>query len=189
MSLGSETISAEIHFYIIEQAKINNVPPSVANWLQVEETGNWKTGAWGASIRSRVPSREGYYSYGIFQIYMEPSNIEDLLKNYWWTFGETETFDVMNPYHNTRLAMRYLAGLHRQFRTWYLACCGYGWGPGNMERIRPSWSNIPLDVQAYATRIISARCPQDDVPEFADLPEAFRAAARVAWMNDARSGE
>jgi len=147
--LAAAPISPATHAAIMRIADTEGVPRSVANWLQVEESGNWRTGAWGdASAVSREEVR-GYHSRGLYQLFEEPSNLDYLLAQFWTGRGECERFDILNPIHSAKVGLRYMEALHRSWGSWYLAACHYNGCNG-----KPS-----EETWAYALRIILARNP------------------------------
>lgn len=125
------------------------VPRSVVVQLQIEESGDYKSGIWG---KTNAQSRKvnGYRSKGVFQLYDKPSNINELLNKYWYAYEEHHyaTWDIFNPYHNATVALRYLAGLHKQYGSWYSALVFYNCG---------RTKNPPEETKQYAKRIVNAK--------------------------------
>jgi hypothetical protein len=128
LPLAAAPISPAIHAQIMRVADIEGVPRSVANWTQVEESGNYLTGAWGDASAINRDEPGGWPSVGLFQIYLKPDNINELLAKYWYAFGETEAFNPMDPIHSAKLGLRYLVALHRQYGTWLAASAHYNGG-------------------------------------------------------------
>jgi hypothetical protein len=142
-SLHAAPISPAVHDAVMVIADAEGVPRSVANWLQIEESGDRRTGTWGDA---RAVSREavrGFHSEGLFQIFAEPRQLEYLLAVYW----HDGTFDIFDPVDNATLALRYLHALHRRFGSWYLALCYFNHG---------DILHIPEETKAYARRICEA---------------------------------
>lgn len=146
--LPAEPISAAVHGAIMVIADREGVPRSVANWQQIEESGNWQTGAWGDAEAVSHEAVRGFHSRGLFQIFEEPKNLDYLLRTFWRP--SDGVFDILDPIDNATLALRYLAALHRQLGTWFLACVFYNHG---------SIFGASAETLAYAARIINARAP------------------------------
>jgi hypothetical protein len=146
--LCAESISPAIHEQVMLIADREGVPRSVANWLQVEESGDRHTGAWGDPLAVSHESVRGYHSKGLFQLFEEPSNINYLLEMYYK--DDLKNFDIFCPLCNATVAMRYLSALHRRYGTWYAALVHYNHGSIRGES---------QDTRDYATRIINARNP------------------------------
>lgn len=158
--LHAEPINRETLLAVLQVARDEGVPISVAYQYQIEESGDWKTGTWGdaEAINDKEPG--GWPSVGLLQTYTRPDNIEHLKKLYWTGRGETEEFNPKNPIHSAKLGFRYLSDLHRQLKTWYRAACGYNAGPanvlsGDVDRL-PKYAR----TRAYARRIIEAKEPK-----------------------------
>lgn len=146
----AEPISPATWRAVMAEAARQGVPLSIANRMQIEESGDPRTGGWGNALAIGRVSKEGYRALGLYQIYDKPSNMAWLVRKYWTPYHLATPFDVFNPLHNTALAMRYLAALHRRLGTWYAALCYYQCGrvEGASERTR-----------GYARRIVEARAP------------------------------
>lgn len=142
LPLSAESISREVHAAVMQIADDCGVPRSVANALQIEESGWYKTGTWGDAKAVNHGEPGGWESRGLYQLYYKPSNIEFLLSHYWTS---SETFNVFNPLHNATVALRYLADLHKRHGTWLAANAYYNGGSAY------SWER--------AKRIIEAREP------------------------------
>src|SRR5574344_1899517 len=93
------------------------VPVSITDRLMYEESRYWDD--------AQSPIVDGYVSRGLFQIYTKPENLNYLLNSYW---KENRQFDIYNAIDNATLALAYLAGLHRQYKTWYRALLFYNHG-------------------------------------------------------------
>ena len=143
LPLAAAPISPEVHGYVMAIARNEGVPESVANQLQIEESGDWQTGTWGDAGLVNKFEPGGWCSVGLFQIYMKPENISFLLTHYWYGRGEVEPFDPFNPIHSAKMALRYLADLHKRYGNWYTANVLYN-GAGRYSYIR-------------ARRIVNAR--------------------------------
>ena len=80
-----------------------------------------------------------------------------------------------DPYAATPLALDYLAALHDQFESWFLALAAYNGGPGRVERaIRRYGGGMPLDDAMFLR--IRDRLPR----ETQDFIPKFLAAVRVS---------
>lgn len=158
-TLYAEPIDDATFAQVMAIADREGVPRSVANWLMVEESGNRFTGERGcaAAVNKREPG--GWPSVGLYQPYMKPSNINYLLAVYWYGRGETEVFDPFNPIHSVKLGLRYIADLHRQLDSWYLAACAYNAGIGNVLSGEVARSPRFAKTRAYSRRIVGARAP------------------------------
>lgn len=156
--VAADPISPAIHREIMAIADREGVPRSVANWLQIEESGDWRTGTWGDPCAINRDEPGGYPSAGLFQPYMLPANINYLLDNYWRPF-ETEAFNPFDPIHSAKLCLRYLADLHRQLGTWYRATCAYNAGKKNVLSGAVDREARYAKTRAYAMRIVNARAP------------------------------
>jgi hypothetical protein len=157
--LSAAPITPSQHAAVMLIADAEGVPRSVANQLQIEEAGDWRTGAWGDAIAANNTEPGGWPSLGLYQIYMRPDNVGDLLSRYWYGRGETEAFDPLNYIHSAKLAMRYLASLHKQLGTWYRAACGYNAGASTV--LSGAVAELPkyAMTREYAARIVGAREP------------------------------
>jgi hypothetical protein len=144
---------------VMEIADDEGVPRSVAYQLQVEESGDRRTGTRGDAGAINNDEPEGWPSKGLYQLYMKPENIEYLLALYWYGRGETETFDPVNPIHSAKVGLRYLADLHRQLGTWYRAACGYNAGKSRVLSGTVEREARYARTRTYALRIISAKEP------------------------------
>lgn len=127
------------------------VPRSVAARLMFEESGDPCTGSRGNPLAyNKEPS--GYQSQGLYQLHTKPLNIKELIQKYWIAFGEIEPFDIWNPIHNAKVALRYLAQKHKDLGTWYRAVAYFNSGRTNPVEITDK-------TKRYARRIIEARAP------------------------------
>jgi hypothetical protein len=168
---------------IMQIADREGVPLSVAARLMFEESGDPVTLSRG-DPDAIGDEATGWPSVGLYQLHTKPENIDYLVKTHWTDRGETGEFDIRNPRHNSTVALRYLADLHRRFGTWYLAACYYNCGPPRWDHIAKRYlpKIIPPGTQRYARRIIYAPDPVlPREPSFDHLPEAFRAAAVAEW--------
>jgi len=157
--LAAEPISPATHAAVMRIADDCGVPRSVAHWLMVEESGWWKTGAWGNASAVNRSEPGGWLSKGLYSLFTKPTNIDFLISTYWVAYEETECFDIFNPIHNAKVALRYLADLHRQLGTWYRAACGYNAGASNVLSGDVEKLDKYARTRAYAKRIIEAREP------------------------------
>lgn len=146
----AEPISLATWRAVMAEATRQGVPLSIANRMQIEESGDPRTGGWGNALAVGPATAEGYRALGLYQIYDKPSNIEYLVRKYWTPYHAAMPFDVFNPLHNAELAMRYLSALHRRLGTWYAALCYYQSG------LTEGWSD---KTRGYARRIVEAPWP------------------------------
>lgn len=116
------------------------VPCSVSAQLMKEESNG------DATAIGDEPT--GWPSAGLFQLMTGP-NLEYLVGKYWTS---PEPFDLFNPRHNATVALGYLADLHGQFGSWYLAVARYNCGPNRQT--------IPERTKRYARRIVDAPTPK-----------------------------
>lgn len=140
-SLSAMPLSCSDHAIIMILADAYGVPRSVADRLQIEESGDPVTGTWGDSEAvSKVPGPTGYHSFGLYQIYYEPVNLAYLLAHYYP--HPPQYFDWRDPIDSAVVGLGYLADLHRRYGTWELAARHY---TGAVDS---------ADTRAYARRII-----------------------------------
>lgn len=118
------------------------VPRSVARQLNIEESGDWRTGQLG-DAKAIGKEGGGYKSRGLYQLH--DKWIDYLIDRYW---TENYPFDIYNYRHNAKLALRYLFDLHCRFGTWEYALWYY-----NCGRI----TDVPECTKEYAKRIILAK--------------------------------
>ncbi len=127
---------------VVQLGKEAGVPSTITLALMHEESNG----------NPRAKSREvgGYRSVGLFQLYTKPTNLNELLNKFWYAYDEDEAaeFDIYNPEHNAKVALRYLAALHRQFGGWYEALCFYNHG---------DTEHVPEGTKAYALRIVNSK--------------------------------
>lgn len=146
LPLSATPISASVHDEIMKIADAEGVPRSVANQLQIEESGEWQTRTWGNPLAHSQTTDAGFRSWGLYQIYFEPGNLAFLIDTFWKGRDEKEAFEWSNPIHSAKLGLRYMAYLHKVWGSWYLAACHY-----NGTRGEPSEA-----TKAYALRIVRA---------------------------------
>lgn len=79
-----------------------------------------------------------------------------------------------NPVRSTDAALKYLADLHKQFGSWYLAAAAYNTGPGRVARVMKQVTGSTRGTDADYYRI-SSRLPQ----ETRDYVPKMIAAARI----------
>ena len=132
--LYPETINKEI---ILDIGTSFGIPTSVTNQLAIEES------SWNPNAIGPVGS-DGYRCMGLFQL--NPKWQSYLCSKFY--FHPAKYFDILNPIDNSAVAIRYLAALHRQFKTWERALWFYNCG---------SVINVSEKTKAYARRIINAK--------------------------------
>lgn len=170
--IAAEPLSRSDHAIIMSIADSLGIPRSVADRLQIEESGNPKTGAWGDSEAVSHPGAGGFRSRGLFGISMR---WEAALVALYFPHAPA-LFDWRDPIDSAVVGLGYLAALHRRFGTWYLAAIYYNFG---------RLMDVPEGTRAYARRIVAwPGTPKEPEPSFEDTPEAFRGAARWEWMQE-----
>jgi hypothetical protein len=140
LSAMGERISPRMVEYVLIIGEMEGVPRSVTRQLMQEESGGC------AEARSK-PTKEGYSSVGLFQIYERPDNLSSLVSRHW---GQGD-FEITNPVHNATVALRYLSALHSRFGNWLQALYYYNHG---------SLVDVPQSTRDYARRIVNARNPR-----------------------------
>jgi len=155
--LQSAPISPQTHAIVMLIAEAQGVPQSVADRLQIEESGDRYTGTWGDAHAHGPLTTEGYRSYGLFGLYAKPSNLAWLLAHFFP--HPAQTFDIFDPIQNAVVGLGYLAWLHRRFGTWYLAACAYNAGPSWVVLGAVACEERFRDTREYARRIIEADAP------------------------------
>ena len=143
LALSAAPISPETHAAVMRIADIAGVPRSVAHALMWEESRG------SATARSQRTA-EGYRSWGLFQIYDKPENLSYLVDQFWYGAGEADAFDILDPIHNSRIALRYLSALHRQYGNWFQALLFYNHG---------DIQGASEETRRYARRIVLAGEP------------------------------
>ncbi len=129
------------HAIIMTLADVLGVPRSVADRLQIEESGDPSTGAWGDSEAQGPVGSDGARCLGLYQI--NPRWMADLVGRYYP--HPAGYFDVCNPIDSAVVALGYLAVLHRRFGTWERALCFFNYG-----RV----TDVPASTRSYARRIV-----------------------------------
>jgi hypothetical protein len=147
--LIAEPISHEVRAQVLQVADKAGVPRSIADRLQIEESGDPTTtgpASWGDALAVGAITKSGYRSLGLVQLYTEPKNLTWLIAHYWTPFHPSEIFDIFNPLHNAEVGLRYLAALHRRLLTWERALWYY-----NCGRV----TDVPESTRQYAARIVA----------------------------------
>lgn len=177
LPLSAAPLSRGDHAIIMCIADSLGVPRSVADRLQIEESGDPKTGAWCLDVEklSDEVSAAGYHSGGVFQLYLEPVHLAWLVKNFYP--HDPKYFDWRDPIDNAIVALGYLRWLHDRLGTWYLTACAFNAGIGKVWR-----GDISARTKAYARRVVMwPGTPEEPEPSFEEYPEAFRGAAAWEW--------
>lgn len=154
----AEPIDADTLAAVLDIARTEGVPVSVAYWLQIEESGDRHSGTCGRADAINEESG-GWPSVGLYQINTRPDNLSYLLAAYWHGRGEVVPFDPFDSIHSAKLGLRYLADLHRQLGTWYKAACAYNAGASKVRSGEVDTLAKYADTRAYARRIVEAREP------------------------------
>jgi hypothetical protein len=173
----AEPLSRGDHAIIMVLAESLGVPRSVADRLQIEESGDPLTGAWGDSEKIGPVGSDGARCLGLYQL--NPRVLSWFLANFYPY--DPRRFDWRDPIDNAVVALGYMRWLHDRLGTWYLSACAFNAGIGKVWR-----GEVGARTQAYARRIVEwAGSPEESEPGFEEYPEAFRGAARFAWMKEA----
>lgn len=128
----------EIVAYVIQQSFIENVDPTDMVAILHVENPNQKVDAENKNIKKVWNKKKKKYvlevvstDNGLFQLNSE--YIQEFIQKF-WTPHETETFDVNNYKHNTRVAIRLYKSLLKSLNSQDLAVCAYNGGSGNVAR-------------------------------------------------------
>lgn len=140
--LFAKPLTVEQHASIMIMASSYGVPVSIADRMQIEESGDPKRNMWGDSEKVSKPGRDGFRSRGLFQI---SERWEEYLVSKYYSHKK-EYFDWSNPFDSAEIALKYIADLHKRFGTWERALWFYNYG---------SVIDIPQSVRSYASRIIN----------------------------------
>jgi hypothetical protein len=141
LPLMADPLSARDHETIMEIADNLNVPRSIADRLQIEESGDKATGEWGDPAKLGYRGSDGYQCRGLYQIH--PKWQAYLVGLYYPI--PAKFFVWSNPIDSALVGLGYLAALHKRFGSWERALWYF-----NLGRV----TNVPSDVRAYARRII-----------------------------------
>jgi len=142
LTLSAAPISPEVHAIVLDIGTALGVPRSVADRLQIEESGDPHTGTWGCADAIGPVDCYGSRSRGLFQI---STRWQNYLVGLYYPHPE-KYFDWANPIDNAIVALGYLADLHRYLGTWERALWFY-----NSGRV----TEVPESTKAYAARIVS----------------------------------
>lgn len=145
--LSAVPLSDTDHRWIMTIADGLGVPRSVADRLQIEESGNPITGAWGDSEAISPPGADGSRSRGLYQISERWQSY--LVGRYFPHAPELFAWD--DPLDSAIVGLSYLAALHREYGTWERALWFYN---------RGSVVDVPQATREYARRVIEAREPK-----------------------------
>ena len=129
------------HAIIMLIADAAGVPRSVADRLQIEESGDRHTEQWGDSEAQGPVGSDGARCLGLYQL--NPRWMEDLVGRYYP--HPASYFDAWNPLDSAVVALGYLAALHLRFGTWERALWFY-----NCGRV----TDVPASTRSYARRIV-----------------------------------
>jgi hypothetical protein len=141
LPLTAAPLSVRDHETIMEIADNLNVPRSIADRLQIEESGDKATGEWGDTAKLGYRGSDGYRCRGLYQIH--PKWQAYLVELYYPI--PAKFFVWSNPIDSALVGLGYLAALHKRFGSWERALWYF-----NLGRV----TNVPPDVRAYARRII-----------------------------------
>ena len=141
LPLSAVPISPSLHAIILDIGASLGVPRSIADGLQIEESGDWHTGQWGSASQIGPVGSDGARCLGLYQL--NPHGLAELVERFYP--APAKYFFVFNPIDNARVALGYLAALHRRFGSWKRALWYF-----NSGRVM----NIPQSTREYAQRII-----------------------------------
>jgi hypothetical protein len=141
-------ISRYTHSIIMQIADNLNVPRSIADRLQIEESGDVDTGGWGDAERVSHRGADGARSRGLYMIH--PKWQAYLVEHYYP--APAKFFVWSNPIDSALVGLGYLAALHKRFGTWERALWFY-----NLGRV----TKVPRETREYAKRIINWTIPGD----------------------------
>jgi hypothetical protein len=144
LALRAEVLSPAEHDAVLSIGIYFGVPCSITNRLQIEESGDPRTLAWGNPRALGPCDSRGYRSTGLFQL--NERFLPWFLANFYPY--NPKLFNIFSPIDNSIVALAYLASLHARFGTWIRALWYYNCGHIN---------NVPESTTAYALRIVNAR--------------------------------
>jgi len=134
--LFAETIDGDTMQEIMQLSDQSKVPREIANAVMYEES-RYKPYAMSHT------TKEGYFSCGLFQLYLKPENIDWLLKKFW--NKPVYEFDIFDPIDNATVALKYLNWLYAWKGNWYEALIFYNCGK--------SEENASKSAKEYARKI------------------------------------
>jgi len=126
------------HAIIMTLADAAGVPRSIADRLQIEESGDPVTGAWGDPTKAGTAAP---HCLGLYQL--NPEFLAWFLDRFYP--HPAQAFDWANPLDNAVVALGYLAWLHARFGTWERALWYF-----NCGRV----TDVPESTREYARRIV-----------------------------------
>ena len=141
LPLSAVPISPSLHAIILDIGASLGVPRSIADGLQIEESGDWHSGQWGCASQIGPVGSDGARCLGLYQL--NPHGLAELVEKFYPAPGKY--FFVFNPVDNARVALGYLAALHRRFGSWERALWYF-----NSGRV----TDVPQSTREYAQRII-----------------------------------
>ena len=109
--LCATPISRADHAVIMQIADNLNVPRSVADRLQIEESGDKETGEWGNPEKLGYRGADGFRCRGLYMIH--PKWQAYLVELYYPI--PAKFFVWSNPIDSALVGLGYLAALHRRF--------------------------------------------------------------------------
>ena len=134
---SAETIDRATLARVVAIGESYGVPASVSRALVAAESGGDPR-----AVSQLTP--EGYRSYGLCQLYIQPDNIAMLIDRYW---HEPRAPKLYDPLDNATIGLAYLADLHRRYGSWLRALRAYNCGsPDSRDR----------GVNEYARGIVNA---------------------------------
>ena len=141
LPLSAVPISPSLHAIILDIGASLGVPRSIADGLQIEESGDWHTGQWGDASQVGPVGADGYRCKGLYQL--NPRILAWLIENFYP--HPAKYFDVWNPCDNAVVALGYLAAKHKRYGSWERALWYF-----NSGRVK----DVPRSTREYAQRII-----------------------------------
>jgi hypothetical protein len=146
VGLYAAPLSQSDHAIIMSIADAQGVPRSVADRLQIEESGDPKTNAWGDSEKIGPVGSDGAQCLGLYQL--NPKILAWAIPKFY--HHNPKYFNWRNPIDNAVIALGLAHWLHDNLGTWYLAACGFNTGIGNVWR-----GKVSDKTKAYALRVVN----------------------------------
>ena len=143
-------LSKSDHAIIMHIADSLGVPESVADRMQIEESGDPMSGAWGESSAIGPKGSDGARCLGLYQL--NPRCLDWLVSMFFPC--DATYFEWDDPIDNAIVALGYMRWLHDQFGSWYNSACAFNAGPGTFRHGLISHGDKYSKTREYARRII-----------------------------------